>query len=58
MPLTADKTTGIFSATLNPKIESGKIDYYINAGDKMNRTFSVPTEAPAEIYSVIIGPDN
>lgn len=53
-----DKTSGIFSTTLNPNIESGKIDYYINAGDKMNRTFSVPTEAPKEIYSVVIGVDN
>jgi hypothetical protein len=58
LPLIADKTTGIFSATLNPKIETGKIVYYIIAGDKMNRTFKLPTEAPSEIYSVIIGADN
>jgi hypothetical protein len=49
---------GYFSATLNPATETGKIDYYIQARDKMNRTFSLPTEAPAEIYSVIIGDDN
>jgi len=49
---------GNFSATLNPATETGKIDYYIQARDKMNRTFSLPTEAPAEIYSVIIGDDN
>jgi len=55
--LIADETTGKFSATLIPKIETGKIDYYISAGDKMNRIFRLPTEAPAEIYSVIIGPD-
>jgi hypothetical protein len=52
-----DKTTGKFSATLIPEIEPGKIDYYISAGDKMNRAFMLPTEAPSEIYSVIIGPD-
>jgi hypothetical protein len=56
--LIPNKTTGIFTATLNPKIEAGKIDYYINAGDKMNRTFLLPTEAPVEFYSVVIGPDN
>jgi len=58
LPLLPTEATGIFSATLNPQIETGKIDYYINAGDKMNRTFSVPTEAPAEIYSIKIGDDN
>lgn len=56
--LLPNQTTGIFSATLNPTIESGKIDYYIVARDKMARTFSVPTEAPSELYSVTIGPDN
>lgn len=56
--LIPNKTTGIFSATLNPNIETGRIDYYINAGDKMNRAFSLPTEAPKELYSVTIGPDN
>lgn len=46
-----------FSASINPGFEANRIDYYITAGDKMNRTFSVPGEAPAEIYSVNIGPD-
>ncbi len=49
---------GYFSATLNAVIETGKIDYYVQAHDKMNRTFSLPTEAPAETYSVRIGDDN
>jgi len=57
LAFTADKTNGYFSATLIPKIETGKIDYYISAGDTMNRTFTLPTEAPTEISSVIIGPD-
>jgi hypothetical protein len=56
--LIRDNASGIFSATLNPKIELGKIDYYIKARDKMNRIFLLPTEAPAEIYSVTIGTDN
>ena len=53
-----DNKSGLFSATLNPTIESGKIDYYISARDMMKRTFKLPTEAPSEIYSVTIGPDN
>jgi hypothetical protein len=56
--LRTGKISGIFSATLNPEIESGKIDYYIKASDKMKRSFSVPNEAPSEIYTVIIGSDN
>ncbi|MDO8952257.1 MAG: hypothetical protein Q7U86_06495, partial [Draconibacterium sp.] len=56
--LLLNPTSGIFSGTLNPAIETGKIDYYIVARDKMARTFSVPTEAPSELYSVTIGPDN
>lgn len=57
LTLVADKTPGLFSATLNPGFDTKKIEYYVSAGDKMNRTFSVPSEAPAEIYSVNIGPD-
>ncbi|TNF41198.1 MAG: T9SS type A sorting domain-containing protein [Bacteroidetes bacterium] len=51
-------SSGQFSTTLNHAVESGRIDYYITALDKMKRTFSVPTEAPLELYSVKIGPDN
>ncbi len=57
LALIYNKTTGLFSVTLNPKIDSGKIDYYITASDKMNRVFMLPTEAPTEIYSVRIGAD-
>lgn len=56
--LIQNETTGRFSATLYPTIESGKIDYFIKAGDKMNRTFSLPNEAPDEFYSILIGADN
>ena len=49
---------GYFSATLNAVIETGKIDYYIQARSKTKRTFSLPAEAPAETYSVRIGDDN
>ncbi len=53
-----DLSTGGFSATLLPEIESGTIHYYVKVRDKMNRTFSVPIDAPLEIYSVTIGVDN
>jgi hypothetical protein len=56
--LLPDQETGVFSATVNPNIESGKIEYYVTVGDKMNRTFSAPVEAPSELYSVTIGPDS
>jgi hypothetical protein len=55
--LISDKSTGIFSATLNPVIQTGKIDYYVRVSDFMKRQFSMPTEAPIEIYSLIIGED-
>jgi len=58
LPLILNISTGFFSATLNPAIESGKIDYYIQARDIMNRSFLLPTEAPLETYSVRIGEDN
>jgi hypothetical protein len=58
LPLEYSSSSGQFSAILSPTIELGKIDYYIVAKDKMARTFSVPTEAPSESYSVKIGPDN
>lgn len=50
-------SAGAFSTILNTSIDSGKIDYYIVAQDKMARTFSIPTEAPSELYSVTIGAD-
>ncbi len=56
--LTYNNTLELFSAIINPGFDTQKIDYYVSASDKMNRTFTVPGEAPAEIYSVTIGPDN
>jgi hypothetical protein len=58
LPLIFDKSTGIFSATLNPVIETGKIDYFVRVADIMKRYFSMPTEAPSKIYSVKIGDDS
>lgn len=58
LPLVYNAEQGNFFAIMNPAIETGKIEYYISASDKMNRTFSLPSEAPAETYSIIIGPDN
>ncbi len=47
-----------FSAILLPEINEGEILYYITATDVQNRTFSLPSEAPVEYYSIKIGPDN
>jgi hypothetical protein len=58
MLLTYNLESGLFSATLNPVFETGKIDYYLSARDRKNRVAFVPTEAPGEIYSITIGPDN
>ena len=55
--LISDNSTGIFSASLNPIIETGKIDYYVRATDMIKRYFLLPTEAPSEIYTVTIGDD-
>lgn len=38
--------------------ETKAIDYYINAGDKKNRTFTKPYRAPENLYTIKIGPDN
>jgi hypothetical protein len=57
MPLVYNAEQDNFSTILDPASDTGKIDYYVSASDKMNRTFSLPSEAPAETYSVTIGPD-
>jgi hypothetical protein len=57
MPLFYNAEQDNFSTILDPASDTGKIDYYVSASDKMNRTFSLPSEAPAETYSVTIGPD-
>lgn len=53
-----DKGTELFSAIIDPVFDTQKIDYYVSATDKENRTFSVPGEAPSETYSVNIGTDS
>jgi len=56
--LIADFESGQFKATIIPQLNVKRIDYYVSAGDKMNRIFKLPTEAPAELYTIFIGPDN
>lgn len=58
IPLLFSSSLNLFNAVLNPDIETGKIDYYIQAKDISGRKFTLPTEAPKVISSVIIGPDN
>lgn len=57
MLMTYNNTLELFSATVTPGFDTKRIDYYVSAGDIENRTFSVPSEAPNEIYSVNIGTD-
>ena len=58
LPMPFDKSNKAFSATLNPVIGQGEIFYYIKVVDEKNRIFSLPGDAPNEILSVKIGPDN
>lgn len=51
------ESVNYYTAELTPEIETTKIHYYIQAGDTMNRIFTVPTEAPSDLYSISIGPD-
>ncbi|HKI89419.1 MAG TPA: T9SS type A sorting domain-containing protein [Draconibacterium sp.] len=56
--LLASEMQNTFTAEYLPTNGTKKIQYYINAGDKKNRVFRLPTKAPQEFYSVAIGPDN
>lgn len=55
---TQDVKPGQYNASLTPDLNIKRIDYFVSAGDIKNRIFKLPTEAPAEFYSVFIGPDN
>ena len=56
--LVQDIKPGQFTATIIPDLNTTRIDYFVSAGDIQNRVFNLPTEAPSELYSVYIGPDN
>ena len=56
--LVQDVKPGQFITTIIPDLNTKRIDYFVSAGDIQNRIFNLPTEAPAELYSVHIGPDN
>ncbi|HCE57438.1 MAG TPA: hypothetical protein DER09_06425 [Prolixibacteraceae bacterium] len=56
--LIQDIKPGQFIASIIPDLNTKRIDYFVSAGDIQNRVFNLPTEAPAELYSVHIGPDN
>ncbi len=49
--------TGLYTVELIPVTTPGTINYFISVRDVMNRTFTVPSKAPAETNSVSIGPD-
>lgn len=56
--LLATGETGQFSVQLAPEMGTEEIHYYISTADIIDRTFRLPTEAPAEFYEITIGPDN
>ncbi len=58
LPLNFQNFSSVFSVELVPEIETGIINYYIIAEDTINRTFKLPTEAPLELYKIVIGEDN
>ncbi len=47
-----------FSANYLPKDSIDFLNYYISAGDKKNRSFKQPTEAPLEFFTMNFGPDD
>ena len=48
----------IFTTVITPDFGTGEYDYYISAVDTMKRIFTLPTEAPGEIYNIKFGPDH
>lgn len=58
LPLTYNAQTNSFRASFTPTDTVQKIEYFIRANDLVNRTFTLPTEAPDTAYSIKIEPDN
>ena len=58
LPLNPSEIQNTFTTEYLPTEGTEKIHYYMNAGDKKNRIFRLPTKAPEKLYSIIIGPDN
>jgi hypothetical protein len=58
LQLLQTETTNFFTAEYTPEFETGEIQYYIHASDTMNRVFTLPTEAPIDLYKVTVGPDS
>ena len=47
-----------FAAQFVPDSNLTHLSYYITAGDQKNRTFTSPSEAPGEFFSMHFGPDS
>jgi hypothetical protein len=58
LPLFPSEAQNTFTAEYLPADGTEKIYYYMNAGDKKNRVFRLPTQAPEKFYTIAIGPDN
>jgi hypothetical protein len=57
VPLVPQETANLFSVEITDKKNWQNLSYYIKAGDKMNRTFTLPTSSPEEFFNVYFGPD-
>ena len=55
--LVLQETTNLFSVEITDKKNWQNLSYYIKAGDKMNRTFTLPSSSPSEYFNVYFGPD-
>lgn len=58
LPLNSTGIQNTFTVGYLPVEGTQKIYYYMNAGDKKNRIFRLPTKAPEKLYSITIGPDS
>lgn len=57
LPLLPAGEPNMFTTNYLPPEGTKKIYYYMNAGDKKNRIFRLPADAPEELYTITIGPD-
>ena len=51
-------TPGQFSAQLVPPENASKVFYYLVATDEKKRIFTLPAEAPENLYTISFGPDS
>lgn len=55
--LTFDKETNLFSGSIPLKNYLGKVLYFFKASSSEDQVFTLPSRAPAKVFSLRIGPD-